>query len=195
MFEFDDPEFGETDEQMLASAVKNLPQPGETWDGVDDVGSTVVFRDVPPSAPFGKALLFNDSEEQRAGLGLPRYQSIEKKHEFTLISPSSDKRINSTLGGSTPNRELYRVEMNRIDADKRGFLDGQKVAMLNDQATVVLHLQVSDLVKPGVLVVPKGAWLSSSESGLSINALVPGHKADMADGACYNDTQVDIIPV
>jgi hypothetical protein len=45
------------------------------------------------------------------------------------------------------------------------------------------------------LYVPKGAWFASSESGLSINALIPGHKADMADGACYNDAQVNIASI
>ncbi|MFT4636597.1 MAG: hypothetical protein ACI9OI_002400, partial [Chitinophagales bacterium] len=53
---------------------------------------------------------------------------------------------------------------------------------------------ISDKVKSGLVYVPKGAWLSSSESGLTVNALIPGDKADMADGACYNDTQVDVYP-
>jgi anaerobic selenocysteine-containing dehydrogenase len=195
IFDFDDPEFHETDEQMLASSVANLPQPGAVWNGLDDAGATSVFRNVRPNTVTNKALLYNQDEQERANLGLPRYQVIKKKHEFTLISPSSDKRINSTLGGSAPNQEEYRVEMNRIDANQKGFVEGQKVALKNEQATVILHLQISDLVKPGVLVVPKGAWLSSSESSLSVNALIPGHKADMADGACYNDTQVDVVRV
>ena len=40
--------------------------------------------------------------------------------------------------------------------------------------------------------MPKGGWLSSYAEGVSINALVPGHRSDIADGACYNDTEVDI---
>jgi anaerobic selenocysteine-containing dehydrogenase len=65
---------------------------------------------------------------------------------------------------------------------------------VNDQAEVRLQLVISDKVKSGLVYVPKGAWLSSSESGLTVNALIPGDKADMADGACYNDTQVDVYP-
>jgi len=91
--------------------------------------------------------------------------------------------------------ELYRVEINESDAKRKGLLDGQRVVLINDQAEVSLHLSVSDKVKPGLLYVPKGAWLISSESDFTINALIPGHKADMADGACYNDTQVDISPI
>jgi anaerobic selenocysteine-containing dehydrogenase len=96
------------------------------------------------------------------------------------------------LGGSQANDELYQVEMNQHDANAKGLVNGQKVVLSNDQAQVVLHLFLSDKVKPGLLYVAKGAWLASSQSSLSVNALIPGHKADMADGACYNDTQVDI---
>ena len=57
---------------------------------------------------------------------------------------------------------------------------------------VILPLLISAKVRTGTAYVPKGAWLRSSESGQTINALIPGHKADLAGGACYNDTQVDI---
>ncbi len=194
IFGFDDPEFKESDEHMLEAAVKNLPGVGELNDGLDNDDNSVVFRDVLPNAPFNKALLFNSDEERRAGLGVPHYRALDNRREFTLISPSSDKRTNSTFGGSEANQELYCVEMNRSDAQRKGLIDGQKVVLANSQAEVRLILNTSDLVKSGVLLVPKGAWLSNSESGLSINALIPGHKADMADGACYNDTQVDIKP-
>jgi len=195
VFAFNDAEFLQTDEQMLAEAVENLPRAGESIDGRFKSNTKVAFRDVAPNAPFNKALLFNPSEESRAGLGVPRYQRLKQTREFTLVSPSSDKRINSTLGGSSANNELYRVEINESDAKRKGLLDGQRVVLINDQAEVSLHLSVSDKVKPGLLYVPKGAWLISSESGFTINALIPGHKADMADGACYNDTQVDISPI
>lgn len=194
VFGFDEPEFQHSDEQMLNEAVEHLPEEGLSIDGRLSSDTRVAFRDVLPNTPLNKALLFNQAEQQRAELGVPGYQRLQQTHEFTLISPSSDKRINSTLGGSSANHELYRVEMNEDDAKRKGLSDGQKVVLLNDQAEVILHLQVSEKVKSGLLYVPKGAWLSSSESDASINALIPGHKADMADGACYNDTLVDILP-
>ncbi|MFT6407671.1 MAG: anaerobic selenocysteine-containing dehydrogenase [Arenicella sp.] len=192
VFGFDEPEFRESDEQMLAAAITDLPDIGKSVDGSLSENSNSAFRGVKPNAPIGRAMLFNQAEQQRAGLGVPRYQTLKKTGEFTLVSPSSDKRINSTLGGSQANDELYQVEMNQHDANAKGLVNGQKVVLSNDQAQVVLHLFLSDKVKPGLLYVPKGAWLASSHSSLSVNALIPGHKADMADGACYNDTQVDI---
>ena len=195
VFGFDDPEFQESDEQMLAAAVKPLPAIGKSIDGRLRKQSNSAFRGVKPNAPIGRAMLFNQAEEQRAGLGVPKYQPLKQTGEFTLVSPSSDKRINSTLGGSQANNEVYQVEMNQDDANAKGLVNGEKVVLSNDQAQVVLHLLLSDKVKSGLLYVPKGAWFASSESGLSINALIPGHKADMADGACYNDAQVNITSV
>jgi len=192
LFGFDDPEFHQTDDQMLADVTQALPNEGESIDGRLSNKTNVAFRDTLPNSPHNKAYLFNQEEESRAGLGVPAYQPNEQRYEFTLVSPSSDKRINSTLGGSSANHELYQVEINEADAQRKGVVDGQKVVLRNDQAEVILHLNVSDKVRPGLLYVPKGAWLRNSESGLSINALIPGHKADMADGACYNDTQVDL---
>jgi anaerobic selenocysteine-containing dehydrogenase len=195
VFGFDDPEFQESDEQMLAAAVKPLPAIGKSIDGRLRKQSNSAFRGVKPNAPIGRAMLFNQAEEQRAGLGVPKYQPLKQTGEFTLVSPSSDKRINSTLGGSQANTEVYQVEMNQGDANAKGLVNGEKVVLSNDQARVVLHLLLSDKVKSGLLYVPKGAWFASSESGLSINALIPGHKADMADGACYNDAQVNIASI
>jgi anaerobic selenocysteine-containing dehydrogenase len=193
VFGFDEPEFSESDEQMLAAAIKSLPEVGQSLDGSLAATSNSAFRDIAPNAPLNRALLFNQSEQDRAGLGLPKYQPRQQTREFTLISPSSDKRINSSLGGSKANDEVYQVEMNTGDANAKGLTAGQQVALVNDQAEVLLQLVVSDRVKSGLLYVPKGAWLNSSDSGLSVNALIPGHKADMADGACYNDAQVDIV--
>lgn len=196
VFGFEDSELKETDEQMLKSAMLGLPEAGEQIDRSEANDTEVVFRDVPPGTKTGKALFYNQDEEDRAGQGLPSYQTLASKvqiRKFTLVSPSSDKRINSTLGGSIANQQLYQVEISTEDAIENSFVDGQQVTVFNDQAEIIMQLLVTDKVKPGLAYVPKGAWLSDSKSNLSINALIPGHKADMAEGACYNDTQVDII--
>jgi hypothetical protein len=47
-------------------------------------------------------------------------------------------------------------------------------------------------VRPGVVSSEKGAWLRTSPNGQTVSALAPTHKADLADGACYNDSRVDV---
>lgn len=193
VFGFDEPALKESDAEMLASAVPDLIEVGETLDRSTASDSASVFRDLPPDTPTGKAQLFDAQEQQRSGLGVPAYQALTQKREFTLVSPSSDKRTNSTFGGTTANKTPYCVEMHTTDAARKNLSDKQKVKLVNELAEVVLYLAVSDAVKPGLLYVPKGAWCADSESNLSINALIPGSKADMGDGACYNDTQVDVV--
>jgi hypothetical protein len=48
-------------------------------------------------------------------------------------------------------------------------------------------------VPPGVVASEKGAWLATSRTGQTISALVSADlKADLAEGACFNDTQVEV---
>jgi anaerobic selenocysteine-containing dehydrogenase len=85
------------------------------------------------------------------------------------------------------------VEMNPLDAASIGLSNGQQVEVSNPQAALILKLKISDAVRTGTVYVPKGSWLKDNVSGQSVNALIPGHKADLADGACYNDTRVNIV--
>jgi hypothetical protein len=47
-------------------------------------------------------------------------------------------------------------------------------------------------VRPGVVSSLKGAWFKTSDNGQTVSALCPGHHADLAGGACYNDTRVEV---
>ena len=90
--------------------------------------------------------------------------------------------------------EEARVEMHPDDARKRALADGQRVRLANELGDVVLSLRTTPEVRTGTVFVAKGSWLRTSETGQTINALIPGHRADLGDGACYNDTQVDVTP-
>jgi len=193
VFGFEEAEFSQTDEQMLKRAMPNLPEEGGLVDRSNAPDTKVVFRDVPPDTKSGKAMLYNPAEQELAGLGLPKYQPLPERRAFTLVSPSSEKRTNSTFGGTSANRDSYQVEICQQDADTYNLVDLQMVKLVNEQAELEIELLISDRVKPGTAYVPKGAWFVESGSRNTVNALIPGHKADMADGACYNDTQVDIV--
>jgi anaerobic selenocysteine-containing dehydrogenase len=58
---------------------------------------------------------------------------------------------------------------------------------------VILPLDVTDDVPRGVVASEKGAWLATSPTGQTISALVSADmRADIADGACFNDTRVEV---
>jgi anaerobic selenocysteine-containing dehydrogenase len=69
------------------------------------------------------------------------------------------------------------------------------VKVWNGRGEVVLPLDVTDDVAPGVVASEKGAWLSTSSTGQTISALVSADmRADLAEGACFNDTLVEVAP-
>jgi hypothetical protein len=54
-------------------------------------------------------------------------------------------------------------------------------------------LRLSTAVARGVVSSEKGAWLATSPNGQTISALVSASaRADLAEGACYNDTGVEV---
>ena len=110
-----------------------------------------------------------------------------------LISPSSDKRISSTLGDLVGSRAVPQLLMNPEDAARRSLVHGNQVRVWNERGEILLPLAVSDAVRPGVVASEKGAWLMTSPTGQTISALVSADlKADLAEGACFNDTAVEV---
>jgi len=201
-FGFVDDCFSHSDEQLMTMAVAaDVP----ALDGrsaaaiaieksVDmSQGSTSgLLRGALPDTPSGKIELFSERLEAECGEGLPQYRPLTSPRRFVLVSPSSERRINSTFGGVVDHDSDWIAQMNTADAIALGLSDGQQVAIFNDQGRVVMPISVSDNVRSNTLFVPKGAWLQNSETGSTINALIPGHRADIAGGACYNDATVDV---
>jgi anaerobic selenocysteine-containing dehydrogenase len=152
----------------------------------------VLFKNVSPKTPSGKVELESSALGVRYGAALPRYRPLASAYPLTLITPASDKRITSTFGGLAVNSGTPVLEMNPADAAARGFADGIPVKVWNDLGEVILQLRITDAVRSGVVSSEKGAWLRTSPNGQTVSALAPAHKADLADGACYNDARVEV---
>ena len=83
--------------------------------------------------------------------------------------------------------------MHPEDATARGLTDGAQVKVWNELGEVYLPLHVTDAIRRGVVSSEKGAWLAASPNGQTISALVSAtQRADLAEGACYNDTGVEV---
>ena len=77
-----------------------------------------------------------------------------------------------------------------------GSMVKSMVRVWNDLGYVILPLRITDAVAPGVVASEKGAWLKTSSTGQTISALVSADdRADLARGACYNDTGVEVARV
>jgi anaerobic selenocysteine-containing dehydrogenase len=152
----------------------------------------VLFKNVFPATPSGRVELYSRWLEERDGQGLPRYSPVTSDYPLVLITPSSDKRINATFGGAPASDDVPILEMHPEDAKHRGLSEGMTVNVANDLGEVNLILKVTDAVRTGVVFSPKGAWLRTSDTGQTTNALVPADKSETGAGACYNDTFVEV---
>ena len=154
----------------------------------------VMCNTVLPATSSGKIELFDQMLEDQYGFGIPRYQPADKDLPFTLMSPSSRKRTNATFGSDKASADIETVEINPADASARKINEGALVTLSNRRGSVTLRVRITSATRPGVLYTTKGAWLKTSDSGQTANALISADvKTDIMDGACYNETFVDII--
>jgi anaerobic selenocysteine-containing dehydrogenase len=156
-----------------------------------------LFDNARPGTPSGKVELASETLAKRWGEAarLPSYRPRNhEKFPLALISPASDKRISSTvLGAGAAPGEAPPLFMNPTDATARRLNGAKRVRVFNERGAVVLPLKVTDAVAPGVVASEKGAWLATSPTGNTISALVSADaRADLAQGACFNDTAVEV---
>jgi anaerobic selenocysteine-containing dehydrogenase len=208
-FGFDDPCFKASDLELMDDAVDAAdprmrgvkaseisPRTALRMAGPDG-RPLALFDNALPATPSGKIELVSDVLAQRWGAHarVPAYRPpANGKFPLALISPASDKRISSTLfgAGGAPG-EAPPLFMHPRDAQARGLKGARRVRVWNERGAVVLPLKVTDAVAPGVVASEKGAWLATSPTGQTISALVSADaKADLALGACFNDTAVEV---
>jgi anaerobic selenocysteine-containing dehydrogenase len=152
----------------------------------------VLFGNVRPATPSGKIELVLRARGDQQSAEPPRYRPLESHYPLTLITPASDKRITSTFGGLLGNDATPVLEMNPADAARRGLSEGAWVRVWNDLGEVFPPLRITAAVRSGVVCSEKGAWLRTSVNGQTVSALAPTHKADLAEGACFNDARVEV---
>jgi anaerobic selenocysteine-containing dehydrogenase len=161
--------------------------------GVPDAGprqadvATLQFVD---TAPSGDVAVLVDPVH-----GVPTYVALEHdadRFPLALISPASPKMINSMFGEFQ--QVSPAVHLSPTDAAARGLVQGQQVRVVSSLATIVVPLEVSAELRPGVALMTKGVWLREHSDGLGVNALAPATGDPFANGACFNDARIDVHP-
>lgn len=204
-FGFDDPIFRESDAALMEAAMdgddprmqghapSKVPLDRALRITLAAAKPNIMCDTVRPATPSGKIELYSEEMERLYGRGAPMFEPVPQDMPFVLISPSSSKRTNATFGGCGPSGGLEILEINPADAAARGLEAGDEVDVWNARGRVALKIEVTDAVRPGVLYSPKGTWLKTSRTGLTVNALIPSDiRADIEHGAAYNETFVDI---
>ena len=209
-FGFDDPCFKASDAQLMDEAVdpadrrlggvrpNAIPTDVALEMTAPDGKPFVLYDNIRPATPSGKIELVSETLAERWGADarLPQWRAPDVSYPLNLITPASDRRISSTLGGLHAQEGAPPLNMHPVDAKSRGLRDGQEVRVWNALGEVVLKLEVSDTVPQGVVATEKGAWLSTSRTGQTVSALASADdSADLAQGACYNDARVEVAAV
>jgi hypothetical protein len=67
------------------------------------------------------------------------------------------------------------------------------VLLSNDVGRLLLTVTISEVTQPGVGIVHKGRWPSNTQGDANINALVKGHKSDMAESTTVHGTEAELL--
>jgi len=201
-FSFTDDEFLTTDKELMLEAI-DFDNASLRGKGVEDLSVNealemtcdgqefILFKTIFPKTSSGKVELLSEEMKQKYQQPVPVYKPLEGDYPLVLITPSSSKRTNATFGGAPESSGMEIVKMHVLDAKQRQLYDGQVIKIYNNLGEVHLRLKITDEVRQGVICCDKGAWLKTSPTGQTCNALIPATRTDIANGACYNDTLVD----
>jgi len=152
----------------------------------------VQFVDVFPRTADRRIHLVPEELDQEAPDGLYAFhgETGSSPYPLALVSPASSRTISSTFGLLRKGRAA--LEMHPADAAPRGLATGDHVRVWNDLGEVHCELRLSEVVRPGVVELPKGLWRRHTDNGATANALAPDTLADLGGGACFNDARVEV---
>ena len=152
----------------------------------------VQFVDVFPQTHDGKIDLFPSTLERDAPLGLYTYRGDlpADTYPLMLLSPASEKTINSTLGELRP--RLASLQIHPTDAEARGLNSGDIARVFNQLGEIHCPITVNPDMKSGTVGLPKGLWRKSTMNGSTANSLVSDSLTDLGGGACFNDARVEV---
>ncbi|MHC4956128.1 MAG: molybdopterin-containing oxidoreductase family protein [Planctomycetota bacterium] len=116
------------------------------------------------------------------------------KYPLHFLTPKSEQRVCSQWATDPElrEREDARLRIHPGDAETRGIKDGGSVRIFNDRGEIVAPAHVDDSVRPGVVALPQGRWIS--EDGFSVNVLTHDDVTDMGYGAIFFDCLVQVEP-
>nr|WP_298684386.1 molybdopterin-dependent oxidoreductase [uncultured Dongia sp.] len=156
------------------------------------------FPDLKFPTPSGKIEIASRAAEE-AGFPLVPAATVDArpaKGHLRLLSPASkwlmnssyhnDPKIGAKLG-------LQNVAMHPDDAAARGLTAGQPVRVSNSTGTIDMVVELADTLPRGVALAAKSRW--PKLGGLTVNALNPGTKSDMAESSSVHGIEVEIASI
>ncbi len=137
--------------------VARLPTPSGKLEIFSETIAAFGYDDCPGHPVWLQpAEWLGDAKADALPLHLISNQPITKLHsQLDFAGPSREAKV----GG----REV--ATLSPADAAKRGISDGDVVRLFNDRGETLAAAAISDSVRPGVVVLPTGAWFDPARSG------------------------------
>ena len=76
------------------------------------------------------------------------------------------------------------------DATDYGFADGDSAVLVNETGRLDVSVMISEAAQPGVGIVYKGQWPTTTMGDANVNVLVAGRKSDVAENTTVHSTEV-----
>ena len=155
------------------------------------------FADFNFPTPSGKIEI---ASEAAVEAGLPRVPIADADAHPTgmglrLLSPASKWLMNSSYHNDPKIAAKLgpeHVVLHPDDAAKRGIENGASVRVSNATGSIEMIADVAAIIPQGVALAAKSRWPKLLPGGLSINALNPGTKTDMAESSSVHGVEVEI---
>jgi anaerobic selenocysteine-containing dehydrogenase len=203
---FEEPALQETEDEMIAAALKFTRNPGLegiTHDAL--VEKTYMKAAVKPlfpgklATPSGKIELYSERMMAAGFPPLPTYIPLKEDgdHPFQFVPGPNHNFLNSTFSNNEKHVTLEkepRVYLHQKDAHWLGIEDGDQVRVWNNRGECVLRASVGENVLPGV-VVTQGLWADREGAKQLVNELTPDRIADMGGGATFFSGRVSVVKV
>ncbi|HZU35777.1 MAG TPA: molybdopterin-dependent oxidoreductase [Gemmataceae bacterium] len=210
--EFEEPWLYQSPDEVIADVVQATAQHnpllrGMTLERLQTEGAIpLALDDAPPFADgrfptsSGKVELYS---EALAGIGVdPLPGRFDQTGDdggrdttdgaLHLVSPASHHFISSSLASQA---SLLRgagepvVEIHPTDAHRRGIRHGDDVIIENNRGWFAVRALVTDAVRPGVVVSPKGRW-GKLHGGRNVNQTTADVLGDLAGQSTFHSNRV-----
>jgi anaerobic selenocysteine-containing dehydrogenase len=213
---YHEPWLRQTADEIIAELVETSPTlslAGVTLERLQAEGTVahiaperhVPFADGIFPTPSGKLELRADA---LAAIGLDPLPDYQPPSEFahrptddsrlTLITGAPHHFVSSSFANLSTmlakEGEIPWIEIHPKDADQRGISDGMMVEVANARGACRLRAVVSENVLPGVVIAPKGRWLSRSLDGHNVNFTTSDALADLAGQSTFHSNLVEVRP-
>jgi anaerobic selenocysteine-containing dehydrogenase len=200
--------------EVLAATARHNPALGDiTLDRLKGDGAVplVLDEDVPFAGgrfptPSGNVELYSQTLADEGVAPLPGAFELEgddgdasgsvarfpREAALQLLTGASHHFVSSSLAnqaGLLHGEGPPFVEIHPADAAARGVADGDPVVVENGRGACRLRAVVTDAVRPGVVVSPKGRWARHS-GGANVNRTTPDALGDMAGQSTFHNNRV-----